>query len=302
MNEHLIEAQTFTALKGYLVFLHAFPGILKTISRHSDEYQRSGHELLSPLDRRALTRNAATNESHWHSVVKLVPVLGIMGNRLVEQIHLFLQEFKHEVKKLSNSTEAHVLEDIPPHHFTAITSGTHDRLNHSTIEDLINNLGSLIEECIFTATLFGQMLVEDSNSTHSFFAHFIDLLQSPICQCHPSVSKISIYYHDGLLSPAFSKTYLTPFLSPLSPADKHDTYLKALRDLHVSARQAGSNLGFLCTSLLLFLKRINTGLKSNTLQTSIRVASSSFIQVQSILEDLKETSDALTTLSSTLQL
>ena len=83
MNENLIEAQTFTALKRYLVFLSEFPGILEQMKLRSDEYKGSGHELFSPLDIQALMRNAASNETHWRSIVELVPVLGIMGNRIV---------------------------------------------------------------------------------------------------------------------------------------------------------------------------------------------------------------------------
>ena len=302
MNENLIEAQTFTALKRYLVFLSEFPGILEQMKLRSDEYKGSGHELFSPLDIQALMRNAASNETHWRSIVELVPVLGIMGNRIVEQTYHFLQEFEHEVKKLSHSAKTNTLKDLPHQNFTPITSGTHTPLNHSNIKDLINNLGTLVEECAFTSTLFSQMLMEDSNTTHSFFAHFIDSLLTPICLCHPSVSKLSIYYHDELLNSVFSQTYLTPFLKPLSTANNYDSYLKALSDLHVSARQAGSDLRFLCSSMLLFFRRIDTGLKSNSLQTTLRLASTSFIQITSLLEGLKETSHALTRLSSTLQL
>lgn len=302
MNETVIEENNFIALKGYLYFLSTFPELLENIRSRSDEYQKSGHKLLSPPDIQALTRSAASNESHWRAIVVLVPVLGIMGNQIVEHIHNFSQEFEHALKKLPHSELTNLLKSFPHQNFTAITSGTHEILNHSDILDLINNLCSRVQECAFTANSFDKMLEEDSNTNHSFFAHFIDSLLTPICLCHPSVSKFSIYYHDGLLSSAFTQTHLTQLSKLMNTANKHDIYLTALRDLHVSARMAGSDLGFLCSRMLLFLNKIEAGLKSNTLQTSVRLANTSFIQIESLLEGLKETSHALTTLSSALHL
>lgn len=302
MNEPVIEEQNLIALRRYLYFLSTLPGLLENIRSRSDEYQKSGHKLLSPPDIQALTRNAASNESHWRATVVLVPALGIMGNRIVEQTYNFLQEFERALKKLPPSALTTLLNSFPHQNFTAITSGTHETLNHSGIIDLINNLCSLVQECIFTANSFDKILMEDSNTTHSFFSHFIDSLLTPICLCHPSVSKFSIYFNDGLLSSAFTQPQLAKALEPISTTEKHDLYLTTLRDLHVSARIAGSNLGFLCSRMLLFLNKIEAGLKSNTLQTSVRLANTSFIQIKSLLGGLKETSHALATLSSALHL
>lgn len=71
MNENVIEEQTLTALKNYLIFLNAFPSIVKTFKMRSDEYQKSDHQLLSPPDIQALTHNAASNK-----------IIGLLGLRL----------------------------------------------------------------------------------------------------------------------------------------------------------------------------------------------------------------------------
>ncbi|KQB51912.1 hypothetical protein AQS70_16575 [Pseudomonas endophytica] len=215
---------------------------------------------------------------------------------------MFLQEFEHEVMQPSNSAHAITLKDLPPQNFTPITSGTHVKLHHSDIRELIDNLRSLIEECAFTATLFNQMLTEDSNTSHSLLTHFINLLQTPICQCHPSASKLSIYYHDGLSALILPLFYLPDSLMLFNTDNQQKTYLKELRNLNINVRQTGSALGLTCSRLLLFLNEIDKGLKPNTLQTTLRLASTSFTQIESILEGLKATSHALIALATALKI
>lgn len=300
MNDILIEEHTVAALKGYLHFLSEFPAISEKIEARSDTYRKKGHELRSPPDIPVLVRTASSSESNWRSILTLLPVLGNMGSRLVRQLHDFLQSFDREVQALSSAAESTLIKDLNAQHFAPILSGTQEPLDHTDVQQLLKNVSSLIEECTFTGVTLEQIVEEDSNLTHTFLTHFIDALRTAICACHPSVSKFEIYYYDGLFSTYMIDNHLALYCLPDVCTKPHDIYLKALRELHVNARLAGSSLGFLCSRMLLFLKDINGEILSLLPETPVRLAITTLKQIDYLLADLNKISDALISLSSTL--
>lgn len=300
MNDILIEAHTCAALKGYLYFLSEFPAISEKIQARSDAYRKNGHELRSPPDMPVLARTASSSESNWRAILTLLPVLGNMGSRLFRQLRDFVQTFDREVHALSSAAESALIKDLNAQHFTPVLSGTQERLDHTDIAHLLKNLSSLIEECTFTGVTLEQIVEEDSNLTHSFLTHFIDALRTAICACPPCVSKFEIYYYDGLFSTDMIDNHLALYCLPDVCTKPHDIYLKALRELHVNARLAGSSLGFLCSRMLLFLKDINGEIISLLPETPVRLACTTLKQIGYLLTDLNKVSDALISLSSIL--
>ena len=301
MSDYLLDAKDFASLREYMSFLSDLPGALAEIKRFSDDFQRSGHVLMTPPDAQALTRAAIANEGRWRAIAMVVPSLSTMGCQLVAQTATFLAELEQVAQGATGPARRQPLGTVDPLRFTPINAGSQGTNRPPDVLYLINNLCLRLNQCAKVTAHFKSLIVEVSQTIHRIFVRFIESLALRLCVCDAPVSKIEAYYSLGRIALPNMQYDPAQQHSQAQRRAKANEHLKVLNGLYARAISAGNNFADFCHRMNYFLVCMKDELQSNDQHCSLRRARSSMAQLAYPLEELSQMVDALIDMSARLK-